>query len=71
MLMTAASALADLYPKERYTEYALYYKGVVLRLLGQRMLNSEDIIGDETLAALVSIKWEEVRITVLLETIIS
>jgi len=71
MLMTASSALADLYPKGRYTEYALHYKGVVLRLLSQRMSNSEDSLSDETLAALVSIKWEEVRVTMLLETIIS
>jgi hypothetical protein len=61
LLMTASRALAELYPEERYSLYALHYKGMVLQLLRQGRLDSADKVSDETLAALVSIKWEEVR----------
>jgi hypothetical protein len=67
MLMTASRALAIQYSSNRYGQYALHYKAFVLRLLGEIMNDSSQRVSDETVAGLISIKWEEVMNALLLE----
>jgi hypothetical protein len=61
LLMTASRALSSIYLEERYSLYALFYKDIVLQLLRKGLLNLADDVSDEILAALLSIKWDEVR----------
>ncbi|KAF2430887.1 hypothetical protein EJ08DRAFT_649229 [Tothia fuscella] len=59
LLMTASRALSDIYPDPQYKQHALRYKGAVLGLLSKRIRNLSNETSDETLAALLSVKWEE------------